>query len=201
MPVLTRGESIDNKTDVQRTPEDYKQLDIFENEIKSLSENHTLKGSPRYEVIGEKDNVTADPRQEQAKHRELRITMPSHMIVPEMQALYLELTDDTAPLPVFCVGSAAYKQLQMSLRTAAPRRSGAPTVQVCEFVDGRPCSSESLKQTRASPSTPEGEEYTLEAARLYVGLKTITARHDDKVKTLRDDRDDECKTLNGRKSG
>ena len=133
--VLTHADTIDDDTEVEATRKEQQQLDGLLKEMKGfdleksqlISKMKTVKGTQKYQLMEEKDGISARLRASSSKHTELRIAIRSRNIATEMQQLYATLTPDPIPLAIFCVGNQAYKKHQAGYATDDP---GAPTLSV-----------------------------------------------------------------------
>ncbi|KAK3613663.1 hypothetical protein LTR56_027750 [Elasticomyces elasticus] len=118
--VLTHCDNIDDGTEVYGTAKDYQSLSRLQEEIDKAEEKvkdmtakmKSMRGSKKYVFMHAKDQLVIQHRQNQNALLEQRINMRSKTIVAKMQEIYRGLTPDPVPLPVFCVGSAAYKKHQ-----------------------------------------------------------------------------------------
>ncbi|GAB1738050.1 hypothetical protein NU219Hw_g2558t1 [Hortaea werneckii] len=135
MLVLTHADSIDEATAVSGTPKEMREIASLQQKVCELDEQRSqvmakirsTKPPKKYEHMCERDDIDVAMRQAQAQEQELRIHLRSKFVVKEMRELYAELTPDPVPLPVFCVGNAAYRKHQAGYSTADPN---TPTLTV-----------------------------------------------------------------------
>ncbi|RMX99105.1 hypothetical protein D0867_12217 [Hortaea werneckii] len=128
MLVLTHADSIDEATAVSGTPKEMKEIASLQQKVCELDEQRSqvmakirsTKPPQKYVHMCERDEIDAAMRQAQAQEQELRIHLRSKFVAKGMKELYAELTPDPVPLPVFCVGNAAYKKHQAGFSTADP---------------------------------------------------------------------------------
>ncbi|KAI7328873.1 hypothetical protein KC315_g6438 [Hortaea werneckii] len=117
-----------NSTGVSGRPKEMKEIASLQQKVRELDEKRSqimakirsTRPPQKYVHLGERDEVDAAMRQAPAQEQELRIHLRSRSVAMEMKELYAELTPDPVPLPVFCVGNAAYRKHQAGYSTADP---------------------------------------------------------------------------------
>ncbi|KAI7377916.1 hypothetical protein KC336_g19466, partial [Hortaea werneckii] len=128
MLVLTHADSIDEATGVSGTPKEMEEIASMQQKVCELDERRSqimakirsTKPPQKYVHMCERDEIDMALRQAQAQEQELRIHLRSRSVATEMKELYAELTPDPVPLPVFCVGNAAYRKHQAGYSIADP---------------------------------------------------------------------------------
>lgn len=116
--VLTRGDSIDPKTDVSGTPTEKRRIDKLETEINDLQAQKTEFGKQRRrarpedrdDLVEEIHSLTSDIQRLTAEREGCRLDMRNRKVVSNMQKLYKSLTSDPKQLATFAVGNQAYQQ-------------------------------------------------------------------------------------------
>jgi hypothetical protein len=117
--VLTRGDSIDLKTDVTGTPKERKRVDKLKNDIEELQAQKTERGKKRMgtrnqtdreDLTEEMDSLTSDIRRLTAEQESCSLDMRNRKVVSNMQKMYKGLTSDPKQLATFAVGNTAYQQ-------------------------------------------------------------------------------------------
>lgn len=116
--VLTRGDSIDPKTDVSGTPIEKKRLDRLDIEIEQLQtqkkqkqqERRRAKAEDRDDLAEEIQSISLDIRKLSAEMESCRLEMRNRKVVIKMQEMYKGLTSDPKQLATFAVGNQAYQQ-------------------------------------------------------------------------------------------
>lgn len=135
MLVLTHADSIDEATAVSGSPKEMEKISCLQGTVCALdakrrevvSKIRSTKPPLKYQYMFERDQIDDEMRQAQAQEQELRIGLRSKGVEMAMKELYGQLTSDPTPLPVFCVGNAAYRKHQAGYSTAD---SNPPTLSV-----------------------------------------------------------------------
>lgn len=126
--VLTRGDDMDDSTEISGSAGDEKALGKLVKEAEQLERkinemtSRIRKGGPdKQKWKAASRQLSKELDEKESAEARLRLAIRSRDTSEEMADLYAERTQDVAPLPVFCVGNKAYKTHQAGYkRTKKP---------------------------------------------------------------------------------